>query len=178
MISSDSNEWIIPQHKIIKKLDLMEVRIMKLASEVNNYKEAMTNQNVVLDNLQDTVDKILHKINTQEQTRDDDLKIMVEEIKKSHDQLQDNLSSVYFKQRRDNIFWRSYNNKFSNNCNNVMGFGDVLFSGSEKLGGEDKNCGKHQEPREKPSGKPPTPNEHTPVLKLRRKTKVPLNASK
>lgn len=173
MISNDSDEWVIPQHKVIKKLDLMEIRIMKLASDVNNYKETIENQNIIIENLNESVDKILEKLSNHENNRDEDLKIMVEEIKKSHDTLQENLSSIYFKQRRDNIFWRSYNNKFSNNCNNMMGFGNVLFSGSDDPSKNIKKTTKNKNI----SDKPKTPSESTPVLKLRRKSKIPLTKS-
>ena len=44
MEPNDSNEWVIPQHKIMKKLDLMELRIMKLSSELNEYKEGLKNK--------------------------------------------------------------------------------------------------------------------------------------
>jgi len=160
MISNDSDEWVIPQHKVIKKLDLMEIRIMKLSSDVNNYKEIIEKQHNVLNTIQDTMNNVLEKVNNQENNRDQDLKVMVQEIKKSHDKLQENLSSIYFKQRRDNIFWRSYNNKFSNNCNNVMGFGEVLFSGSD-----DPTI--NAEVTE-------VVNKDTPILKLSGKSKIPL----
>lgn len=174
MISNDSDEWVIPQHKVIKKLDLMEIRIMKLASDVNSYKDIIEQQNIVLENMQDTINKVLYKVNEQDNNRDEDLKIMVEEIKKSHDKLQENLSSIYFKQRRDNIFWRSYNNKFSNNCNNVMGFGEVLFSGSD----DPKKTESANNITKQSQSNPTTPNEHTPVLKLKRKSKIPLKSTK
>jgi hypothetical protein len=171
MISNDSDEWVIPQHKVIKKLDLMEIRIMKLASDVNHYKDIIEQQNITLDNMQDTISKVLDKVNERENNRDEDLKVMAEEINKSHDKLQENLSSIYFKQRRDNIFWRSYNNKFSNNCNNVMGFGEVLFSGSDDP--KKKKTGNEQS-----QSNLPIPNKHTPVLKLKRKSKIPLTTTK
>ena len=182
MISNDSDEWVIPQHKVIQKLDLMEIRIMKLAADVNSYKDIIEKQNIVLENMQDTINKVLYKVNEQDNNRDEDLKIMVEEIKKSHDKLQENLSSIYFKQRRDNIFWRSYNNKFSNNCNNVMGFGEVLFSGSDvpkkKNTGNTNNTNNTNNIIKQSHSNPSTPNEHTPVLKLRRKPKIPLTTTK
>ena len=131
MNQSDSYEWVIPQHKIMKKLDLMEVRIMKLSAELNNYKEGFEKQNLILQSMQQMMKQITHKLEKQEENKDEDLKKMVKEIKTSHDKLEENLSSIYFKQRRDNIFWRSYNNKFSNNCNNIMGFKEMLFKDTE-----------------------------------------------
>ena len=48
METSDSSEWVIPQHKIMKKLDLMEIRIMKLTAEMNIYKETIEKQNILI----------------------------------------------------------------------------------------------------------------------------------
>ena len=48
METSDSSEWVIPQHKIMKKLDLMEIRIMKLSAELNLYKEGFEKQNIMI----------------------------------------------------------------------------------------------------------------------------------
>ena len=156
MNSSESGEWVIPQHKIMTKLDLMELRLMKLASEVNTYKEELIEQNVVLSNIQDTVTNMQDIMNKQEESKDDDLKTMVKEIKKSHEKLQDNLSSIYFKQRRDNIFWRSYNNKFSNNCNNLMGFKEMLLGSDPSASNKNDST--------------PPSKETTPVLKMKRRT--------
>jgi len=158
MLSRDSSEWVIPQHKIIKKLDLMELRLMKLASELNIYKEELIEQNVVLSNIQDSVNNIQDVVNKREESKDEDLKTMMKKIKKSHDKLQDNLSSIYFKQRRDNMFWRSYNNKFSNNCNNIMGFKEMLL----KTGADpsaSKNISTSADSKET-----------TPVLKMKRRS--------
>ena len=132
MEPNDSNEWVIPQHKIMKKLDLMELRIMKLSSELNEYKEGFEKQNIILEVMHNNIKSVVEKIKKQEENKDEDLKTMVKEIKASHEKLEENLSSIYFKQRRDNIFWRSYNNKFSNNCNNLMGFKDMLFKNKEQ----------------------------------------------
>lgn len=132
MEPNDSNEWVIPQHKIMKKLDLMELRIMKLSSELNEYKEGFEKQNIMMEVMHNNIKSVVEKIKKQEENKDEDLKTMVKEIKASHEKLEENLSSIYFKQRRDNIFWRSYNNKFSNNCNNLMGFKDMLFKNKEQ----------------------------------------------
>ena len=132
MESNDSNEWVIPQHKIMKKLDLMELRIMKLSSELNEYREGFEKQNIIMEAMHNNIKSVVEKIKKQEENKDEDLKTMVKEIKASHEKLEENLSSIYFKQRRDNIFWRSYNNKFSNNCNNLMGFKDMLFKNKEQ----------------------------------------------
>lgn len=162
METSDSNEWVIPQHKLMKKLDLMELRIMKLSSELNQYKDGFEKQNVVIDVMHENIKSIMKKIEKQQENKNEDLKTMIKEIKASHEKLEENLSSIYFKQRRDNIFWRSYNNKFSNNCNNLMGFKDMLF--------------KHQEKDEKQEFKnklmtPTNSGESTPViLKISRKS--------
>jgi hypothetical protein len=128
METSDSSEWVIPQHKIMKKLDLMEIRIMKLSSKYNLYKEGFEKQNIMMEAMHNNIKSLMNKI---EKNKDEDLKRMIKEIQASHDKLEENLSSIYFKQRRDNIFWRSYNNKFSNNCNNLMGFKEMLFKHQE-----------------------------------------------
>ena len=132
MEPNDSNEWVIPQHKIMKKLDLMELRIMKLSSELNEYKEGFEKQNIMMEVMHNNIKSVVEKIKKQEENKDEDLETMVKEIKASHEKLEENLSSIYFKQRRDYIFWRSYNNKFSNNCNNLMGFKDMLFKNKEQ----------------------------------------------
>ena len=132
MEPNDSNEWVIPQHKITKKLDLMELRIMKLSSELNEYREGFEKQNIMMEVMHNNIKSVVEKIKKQEENKDEDLKTMVKEIKASHEKLEENISSIYFKQRRDNIFWRSYNNKFSNNCNNLMGFKDMLFQNKEQ----------------------------------------------
>ena len=138
METTDSSEWVIPQHKIMKKLDLMEIRIMKLTAEMNIYKEIIEKQNILMEAMHNNVKSLIKKVEKQEENKDEDLKAMVKEIKSSHDKLEENLSSIYFKQRRDNIFWRSYNNKFSNNCNNLMGFKDMLFKHQEKTKNKNK----------------------------------------
>ena len=89
--------------------------------------------------MHNNIKSVVEKIKKQEENKDEDLKTMVKEIKASHEKLEENLSSIYFKQRRDNIFWRSYNNKFSNNCNNLMGFKDMLFKHQEKETQDFKN---------------------------------------
>jgi len=170
METSDSSEWVIPQHKIMKKLDLMEIRIMKLSAELNLYKEGFEKQNIMMEAMHENIRAVMKKIEKQEENKDEDLKTMIKEIKTSHEKLQDNLSSIYFKQRRDNIFWRSYNNKFSNNCNNLMGFKEMLFKNSEN--GNNKINKKMLTPSK--SG------ETTPViLKMTRKSKpnTPVKAS-
>lgn len=164
MEPNDSNEWVIPQHKIMKKLDLMELRIMKLSSELNEYKEGFEKQNIMMEVMHNNIKSVVEKIKKQEENKDEDLKTMVKEIKASHEKLEENLSSIYFKQRRDNIFWRSYNNKFSNNCNNLMGFKDMLFKHQEK--GKEKQAFKNKLITPTQSG------ETTPViLKISRKSK-------
>lgn len=164
MEPNDSNEWVIPQHKIMKKLDLMELRIMKLSSELNEYKEGFEKQNIMMEVMHNNIKSVVEKIKKQEENKDEDLKTMVKEIKASHEKLEDNLSSIYFKQRRDNIFWRSYNNKFSNNCNNLMGFKDMLFKHQEK--------GKEKQEFKNKLITPTQSGETTPViLKISRKSK-------
>ena len=164
MEPNDSNEWVIPQHKIMKKLDLMELRIMKLSSELNEYREGFEKQNIMMEIMHNNIKSVVEKIKKQEENKDEDLKTMVKEIKASHEKLEENLSSIYFKQRRDNIFWRSYNNKFSNNCNNLMGFKDMLFKHQEK--GKEKQEFKNKVITPTQSG------ETTPViLKISRKSK-------
>jgi septal ring factor EnvC (AmiA/AmiB activator) len=161
MEATNSTEWVIPQHKIMKKLDLMELRIMKLSSELHQYKDGFEKQNIMLEVMHNNIRSVIDKIKKQEENKDEDLKTMVKEIKASHAKLEDNLSSIYFKQRRDNIFWRSYNNKFSNNCNNLMGFKDMLF----------KNKEQEKELRNKLTT-PTQSGETTPViLKISRKSK-------
>tara|TARA_B100000963_G_scaffold343619_1_gene345647 strand:- start:496 stop:1017 length:522 start_codon:yes stop_codon:yes gene_type:complete len=163
MENSDSSEWVIPQHKIMKKLDLMEIRIMKLSAEMNIYKEGFDRQNILMNAMHKNIKSLMTKIEKQEENKDEDLKTMIKEIKASHEKLEDNLSSIYFKQRRDNIFWRSYNNKFSNNCNNLMGFKEMLFKNKEKGNNE---LSKHN------LISPPKSGESTPViLKMTRKSK-------
>ena len=164
METSDSNEWVIPQHKLMKKLDLMELRIMKLSSELNQYKDGFEKQNIVIDVIHENIKSIMKKIEKQQENKDEDLKTMIKEIKASHEKLEENLSSIYFKQRRDNIFWRSYNNKFSNNCNNLMGFKDMLFKHQEK--------GKETHEFKNKLITPTKSGESTPViLKISRKSK-------
>lgn len=164
METSDSNEWVIPQHKLMKKLDLMELRIMKLSSELNQYKDGFEKQNIVIDVIHENIKSIMKKIEKQQENKDEDLKTMIKEIKASHEKLEENLSSIYFKQRRDNIFWRSYNNKFSNNCNNLMGFKDMLFKHQEK--------GKETHEFKNKLMTPTKSGESTPViLKISRKSK-------
>ena len=166
METSDSSEWVIPQHKIMKKLDLMEIRIMKLSAEVNLYKEGFEKQNIMMEAMHENIKAVMKKIEKQEENKDEDLKTMIKEIKTSHEKLQDNLSSIYFKQRRDNIFWRSYNNKFSNNCNNLMGFKDMLF--------------KHQEKNKNKIVSSPKSSSSTPIiLKMKKKSNpnTPINVS-
>jgi predicted RNase H-like nuclease (RuvC/YqgF family) len=148
----------------MKKLDLMELRIMKLSSELNQYKDGFEKQNIVIDVIHENIKSIMKKIEKQQENKDEDLKTMIKEIKASHEKLEENLSSIYFKQRRDNIFWRSYNNKFSNNCNNLMGFKDMLFKHQEK--------GKETHEFKNKLMTPTKSGESTPViLKISRKSK-------
>jgi hypothetical protein len=125
---SDSAEWEIPQHKIMEKLDLLEIRILRLTKEYSNIRNHVDKQDLIMENIRDNIEKISDKLDEHKEDKVEDLKIMVKEIQKSHATLQENLASIYFKQRRDNIFWRSYNNKFSNNCNNFMGLNTMLFA--------------------------------------------------
>ena len=82
----------------------MELRIMKLSSELNEYKEGFEKQNIMMEIMHNNIKSVVEKIKKQEENKDEDLKTMVKEIKASHEKLEENLSSIYFKQRRDNIF--------------------------------------------------------------------------
>ena len=170
METSDSSEWVIPQHKIMKKLDLMELRIMKLSSELVLYKDAFEKQNIMIELMHNNIKSIMDKMEKQKENKNEDLKTMIKEIKASHEKLEENLSSIYFKQRRDNMFWRSYNNKFSNNCNNIMGFKDMLFKHQEK--GKEKELSKETHEFKNKLITPTKSGESTPViLKLSRRSK-------
>ena len=174
METSDSSEWVIPQHKIMKKLDLMEIRIMKLTAEMNIYKETFEKQMVLIEVMHNNIKSIIKKVDKQEENKDEDLKTLIKEIKTSHDKLEENLSSIYFKQRRDNIFWRSYNNKFSNNCNNLMGFKDMLFKHQEKTINQNNQNNKNK------LISPAKSDKSTPIiLKMNRKSNpnTPINIS-
>mgnify|MGYP006445990519 CR=1 FL=1 len=62
METTDSNEWVIPQHKIMKKLDLMELRIMKLSSELHQYKDGFEKQNIMLEVMHNNIRSVIDKI--------------------------------------------------------------------------------------------------------------------
>ena len=66
MEPNDSNEWVIPQHKIMKKLDLMELRIMKLSSELNEYKEGFEKQNILMEVMHNNIKSVDYKKNLDE----------------------------------------------------------------------------------------------------------------
>ena len=83
----------------------MEIRIMKLTAEMNIYKETIEKQNVLMEAMHNNIKSIIKKVEKQEENKDEDLKNNGERDKTSHDKLEErNLSSIYFKQRRDNIF--------------------------------------------------------------------------
>ena len=60
METTDSSEWVIPQHKIMKKLDLMEIRIMKLTAEMNIYKETIEKQNILMEAMHNNVKSLIN----------------------------------------------------------------------------------------------------------------------
>ena len=74
METSDSSEWVIPQHKIMKKLDLMELRIMKLSSELVLYKDAYEKQNIMMEVMHNNIKSIMDKIEKQKENKNEDLK--------------------------------------------------------------------------------------------------------
>ncbi len=91
------------QQKQINKISETQERLLQKSQKVNlQYDELITI-------LQDT--KI--QLQNTETKNIEELKPILHKIKLNNEKITNNISSAFFKQRNDNLFWRSYSNNFS-----------------------------------------------------------------
>ena len=83
----------------------------KIEEHNTDYKE-------IVDMLKDNKE-VLNKIDSCNGLKE--IKPLLKTIKKNNTKISDNLSSAFFKARKDNLFWRSYNNNF-------LGVSSLLFN--------------------------------------------------
>ena len=91
------------QQKQIDNIHKTQERLLQKSQKVNlQYDELITI-------LQDT--KI--QLQNTETKNIEELKPILQKIKLNNEKITNNISSAFFKQRNDNLFWRSYSNNFS-----------------------------------------------------------------
>ena len=116
----NNNDWEIPGLQINNKLTKIMELLLKQQKEIT---EINKNQQILLEKSQksdlqyDGLITILQDTKTQLQNSDtkniEELKPILQKIKLNNEKITNNLSSAFFKQRNDNLFWRSYSNNFS-----------------------------------------------------------------
>ena len=129
------------QYEIIKKFEdnlsknrIMYVELLKMhkkfhletKSILQRHKESITEQlennnmgyKEIVNLLQDNK-VVLNKIETLG-LKNKDIKPMLDQMKNNNNKIKNNLSSAVFRYRNDNLLWRSYSNKFTNNYPNIL----------------------------------------------------------
>jgi hypothetical protein len=126
---------ILEQHKdtISKKLEQNILGYKDIVDMLKNNKETLSQ----IDNVESF--KELKK-----------LKPLIETIKTNNQRIEENLANAFFKQRRDNLFWRSYNNNF-------MGLNSLWFQNttpivSVKLVDDNDNDNDNDNKKKSPNG--------------------------
>ena len=110
--------------KMQRKFHLETKKILQDHKETISKKieEHNTGYKEIVDMLKDNKD-VLNKMDTCNELKK--IKPLLKTIKKNNDKISNNLSSAFFKTRKDNLLWRSYNNSFTNN---ILGIPSVLFN--------------------------------------------------
>ncbi len=114
------DDWEIPGLQMNNKLTKIIELLLTQQKEITEIKK---NQQILLDKSQksdlqyDGLITILQDTKTQLQNSDtkniEELKPILQKIKLNNEKITNNLSSAFFKQRNDNLFWRSYSNNFT-----------------------------------------------------------------
>ncbi len=114
------DDWEIPGLQMNNKLTKIIELLLTQQKEITEIKK---NQEILLEKSQksdlqyDGLITILQDTKTQLQNSDtkniEELKPILQKIKLNNEKITNNLSSAFFKQRNDNLFWRSYSNNFS-----------------------------------------------------------------
>ena len=115
-----NQDWEIPglqiNNKLTKIMELLEnqqTQIDKIAETQECLLQKSQKVNLQYDELITILQDTKIQLQNTEAKNIEELKPILQKIKLNNEKITNNISSAFFKQRNDNLFWRSYSNNFS-----------------------------------------------------------------
>ena len=115
-----NQDWEIPglqiNNKLTKIMELLEnqqKQINKIAETQECLLQKSQKVNLQYDELITILQDTKIQLQNTEAKNIEELKPILQKIKLNNEKITNNISSAFFKQRNDNLFWRSYSNNFS-----------------------------------------------------------------
>ena len=128
-----NDDWEIPGLQINNKLNIIIDMLSKQEKKINNIEEKLENQQQTIEKYKKQYNEILTILeNTKEILKNSDkktieeIKPILQKIKLNNEKITNNFSSAIFKQRNDNLFWRSQSHNFATNFCNLSNLGTFL----------------------------------------------------
>ena len=115
-----NQDWEIPGLEINKKLtkitnilEKQQIQINQIAKTQDMILQKSQKFNLQYDELITILQDTKIQLQNTETKNIEELKPILHKIKLNNEKITNNISSAFFKQRNDNLFWRSYSNNFS-----------------------------------------------------------------
>ena len=125
-----NDDWEIPGLQINNKLNIIIEMLSKQQKSINLIETKLENQEQIIQKSKKQFNEILNILeNTKEILKNSDkktieeIKPILQKIKLNNEKITNNFSSAIFKQRNDNLFWRTQSHNFSKN---ICKLGNIL----------------------------------------------------